>query len=144
MIVYEVLAHQDAAPGDMVELHNPTAAAVNIGGWFLSDAAEDLTKFQIAANTWIPAHGYIVFTENAHFGPGSGHPGARVPFALSEHGDEVFLSSNAAGVAGGYREHVDFGATPNGISVGVHVKSTGGTDFTLLATPHLRCCARVT
>ncbi len=135
VIINEVLAHQDASPEDMIELYNTTGQAVNIGGWFLSDSSDDLTKYQIAANTWIAAHGYLVFTEKFDFGFGSGDPGARLPFALSEHGDDVYLSSNASGVAGGYREHVDFGATPKGLSVGVHVKSLGGTDFTLLETP---------
>lgn len=135
VIINEVLAHQDAAPGDMIELHNTTDQAINIGGWFLSDAGDDLTKYQVAANTWIAPHGYLVLTENADFGVGSGDPGARLAFALSEHGDDVYFSSNANGAAGGYREHVDFGATPRGITVGLHLTSTGATDFTLLAVP---------
>ncbi|MCU0963000.1 MAG: lamin tail domain-containing protein, partial [Pirellulaceae bacterium] len=134
VVINEVLAHQDASPEDMIELHNTTDQAIDVGGWFLSDAADDLTKYRIAADTWIAAHGYLVLTEDADFGAGSGDPGARVPFALSEYGDDVYLSSNASGVAGGYREHVDFGATPRGRSVGRHVKSTGATDFTLLET----------
>ena len=135
VVVNEVLAHQDASPGDMIELHNTTDQAIDVSGWFLSDAGDNLTKYQIAANTWITPHGFIVFTEENDFGTGSGDPGARVPFALSEHGEEVYLSSQANGVAGGYRERVDFGATPRGVSVGVHRVSTGATDFTLLATP---------
>ena len=79
VIINEVLAHQDAAPEDMIEFHNTTDQAINIGGWFVSDAKDDLTKYQIAANTWISAHGYLVLTENSHFGSGSGDPGARVP-----------------------------------------------------------------
>ncbi|MGQ9576020.1 MAG: lamin tail domain-containing protein, partial [Thermoguttaceae bacterium] len=135
VIINEVLAHQDAPPGDMIELYNTTDQAIDIGGWFLSDAKEDLTKYQIAAGTSIQPHGYLVLTEGANFGPGSGDPGSRVPFALSEHGDDLYLCSNASGLAGGYREHVDFGASPNGVPVGLYVKSTGGTDFTLLETP---------
>ncbi len=134
VIIHEVLAHQDAPPEDMIELYNTTDQAINIGGWFLSDTKLDLTKYQIAPDTWIPAQGYLVLTENDHFGVGSGDPGAHEPFALSEHGDDVYLSSNASGLPGGYREHVDFGASPPGVSIGLHVKSTGGTDFTLLAS----------
>ena len=47
----------------------------------------------------------------------------------------MYLSSNAGGAAGGYREHVDFGASPNGQTIGLHTKTTGATDFTLLVSP---------
>jgi hypothetical protein len=119
---------------DMIELYNTTMGAINIGGWFLSDNKNDLTKYQIAAGTSIPGWGYRVFTEAANFS-NPNDPGCHVPFAFSEWGDDAYLSSNAGGVAGGYREHVDFGATFNGVTVGLYVKSTGGTDFTMLETP---------
>ena len=67
-----------AAGPDWIELHNTTDQAIDIGGWFLSDDANNLTKYEIAAGTSIAADGYIVFYENRHFGkPGrSGLPGA--------------------------------------------------------------------
>ena len=124
VVITEVLAHSDGALGDWIELHNTTDEDVDIGGWFLSDSAGDLTEYQFAAETTIEDGAYVVFSQSAHFG---------AAFALSELGDDVYLSSNAGGVAGGYREHVDFGASPREFTFGLHTKSTGATDFVLLS-----------
>jgi len=146
VIINEVLAHSDAYPNDVVELHNTTQSDIDIGGWFLSDSGDtpaDLMKYRIAAGTVIPAGGYILLTEDDNFGAGSGDPGSAQAFALSEFGDEIWLSSYAdveiggvpTVIPGGYREHVDFGASPNGMTIGLHIKTTGGGDFTLLSAP---------
>ncbi|MEE8452309.1 MAG: lamin tail domain-containing protein, partial [Thermoguttaceae bacterium] len=130
VIINEVLAHSDTPFVDTIELYNTTGATIDISGWFLSDrktddlGVETLTKYQLPGGSVIAGGGYLVLYENQHFG---------VAFALSEHGDDVYLSSNAAGAAGGYREHVDFGASPTNVSFGLYTKSTGGTDFTLLS-----------
>jgi hypothetical protein len=123
IVVNEVLAHSDAPFVDTIELYNTSTSAVDISGWFLSDSSADLTSYQIPVMPPILSGQYAVFYADEDFG-GS--------FLLSEHGEDVYLSSNAGGVAGGYREHVDFGASPNNVSIGLHVKSTAGTDFTLL------------
>ncbi|MCD6304270.1 MAG: lamin tail domain-containing protein, partial [Planctomycetes bacterium] len=133
VIINEVLAHSDLPGGDAIELRNTTDQPIDVGGWFLSDRKSDgagnslLTKYQIPtgspSETTIPAGGYLVFHGDSSFG---------AAFQLSEHGDELYLSSNAGGVAGGYREHVDFGASPTNVPFGLYTKSTGGTDFTLL------------
>ncbi|KPK48167.1 MAG: hypothetical protein AMK72_07385, partial [Planctomycetes bacterium SM23_25] len=126
ILISEVLAHTDGLQGDWIELRNTTASAIDVAGWFLSDDAGWLDKWQIAAPATIPGGGYTVLTQVDDFG------GA---FALSEFGDDVYLSSNSGGAPGGYREHVDFGASPRETSFGLHVKSTGGTDFALLTSP---------
>ena len=56
-------------------------------------------------------------------------------FALPVLGGDLYLSSNYAGVAGGYREHVNIDYAPVGVSQGLITKSTGETDFSLLQTP---------
>ncbi|MGB2821047.1 MAG: lamin tail domain-containing protein, partial [Phycisphaerae bacterium] len=140
VVINEVLAHSDVYPNDWIELHNTTGEAIDIGGWFLSDSSDELTKYEIAAGTQIDGHGYIVFTENDNFGldqfgQPTGDSGVRVPFALSELGDEVHLTSGSDGLPGGYRVDVDFGASPNAKSFGLYVDSLGKTDFTLLSDP---------
>ncbi|MBN2474517.1 MAG: lamin tail domain-containing protein [Pirellulales bacterium] len=132
VIISEVLAHSDLPYVDTIELHNVSDVPVDLSGWFLSDEKTDdlgqgaLEKYQIPALPPIAPGGYLVLYEDAHFG---------AAFSLSELGDDVYLSSNAGGAAGGYREHVDFGASPTNVSIGLYTKSTGGTDFTLLAAP---------
>ena len=49
------------------ELVNVGTTSIDIGGWYLSDAANDLAKFRIPRNTVIPAGGYIVFTESIYY-----------------------------------------------------------------------------
>lgn len=141
VVIHEVLAHSDEAYGDAIELYNTTERTIDVSGWFVSDDAAELRKYQIGAGTVLLPGGYLVLTQGDNFGLGASDPGSRIGFGFSEYGDAAYLSSNAlaggALVAGGYREHVDFGATPAGLSVGLYTTSTGSSDFTLLATPTL-------
>ncbi len=135
VVVNEVLSHTSAAPGDMIEFYNTTSQPINIGGWYVSDSNSNLMKYQIAAGTMIGAYGYYALSEYNNFGPMSSDPGRLAGFALNEHGDDVYLSNNYNGQAGGYREHQTIDSEVNGYSRGLYSKSTGGTDFTLLETP---------
>jgi len=72
-----LLAHSHAGAPDWIELHNTTDAAINIGGWFLSDSSTDFMKYEIAAGTTIEPFGYIVFYEDLHFG----NPNAATSFS---------------------------------------------------------------
>ena len=63
----------------MIELYNTTSQPIDIGGWFLSDSSANLTKYQIAANTTIAAGAYLVLTDTANYGAGSGDPGSTWP-----------------------------------------------------------------
>ena len=135
IVINEVLANPLVAGGDMIELYNTTSQAINIGGWWLSDSSTNLTMYQIAANTMIAAGGYLVETDANNYGAGIGRSGRPTAFRLNPDGFDVFLSSNANGVAGGYQVSQSFGATPAGISAGLLTDSTGATDFVLLSSP---------
>ncbi|MBT3198999.1 MAG: hypothetical protein HN350_03695 [Phycisphaerales bacterium] len=124
IIINEVLAHSDSPHVDTIELYNTSDSPVDVSGWFLSDSGLDLTAYKIPNTPSIPAGGYLVLYGDTHFGG---------DFLLSEHGDDVYLSSNTNEQAGGYRRHVDFGASPKNVPFGVHTTSTGATDFTLLS-----------
>jgi hypothetical protein len=129
VVINEVLSHQDKDnPGDWIELHNTSGASINIGGWFLSDSRGNLKKYAISAGTQIPANGYVVFTEHDHFGSA---------FALSEHGDAVYLSSGSGGNLSvpAYREFQDFGGQERNVTFGRHVRSSGSPDFPALLAP---------
>ncbi|MBN1507413.1 MAG: lamin tail domain-containing protein [Sedimentisphaerales bacterium] len=135
VVVNELLANSQGVGPDWIELYNTTDQAIDIGGWFLTDDADDLTKYRIAAGTNIPAGGYLVFDEDQHFG-NPDDPGCREPFALSRDGETVYLHSGSAGaLAGGYGEQQKFEASDAGISLGRHAKSTGGYDFVALSRP---------
>jgi len=135
VVIHEVLSHTDDPAGDWIELHNTTDSDVDVGGWYLSDDGAAPMKYQIAADTILPAGGYLVLTQRDHFGDVS-NPGCAVAFGLSELGDAIYLTSaNAVGEPTGYRDDVDFGAAERDVTFGRHVKSTGADDFVALATP---------
>ncbi|MBW7992486.1 MAG: hypothetical protein FVQ84_21065 [Planctomycetes bacterium] len=129
VVINEVLAHSHADAADWIELHNTTGTAIDIGGWFLSDSSSDLAKYQIAAGTIIGPDGYIVFYEDQHFNNPSA-PGSNHPFALSENGERLYLSSAEGGLLTGYRYVEDFGGSETGVSFGRYYKpSTGNYNF---------------
>ncbi len=129
VVINEVLAHSHADAVDWIELHNTTETTIDIGGWFLSDSGSNLTKYQIAAGIRIPPHGYIVFYEDLHFDNPS-DAGCYQPFALSENGEELYLSSAEGNLLTGYRQVEDFGASETDVSFGRYYKpSTGNFNF---------------
>ena len=135
IVINEILTHSDAAGGDWVELHNTTDRAIDVGGWLLSDDELVLDKFQIAPGTSIARGGFLLLSEDDHFG-NADHPGTSVPFGFSELGERIIVTAALPdGTPLGYREDKTFGAAENGVTFGRHVKSTGGSDFTALATP---------
>ena len=122
----------NSAPGsDWIELYNPTASSINIGGWYLTDSAENLLKYRIADNTNISAGGYLSFDESQFNTP------SPVAFTLNDlTGADVWLSSSAAtGTLSGYHQGVSVGAAENGVTFGRYTTSTGAVDFPPLATP---------
>ncbi|MCP4526138.1 MAG: lamin tail domain-containing protein, partial [Aestuariibacter sp.] len=125
VVINEVLAHSHAEAVDWIELHNTTDTAIEIGGWFLSDSSSDLAKYQIAAGTVIASGGYVVFYEDQHFNNSSA-PGSNQPFALSENGERLYLSSAEGGLLTGYRNVEDFGGSETGVSFGRYYKSSTG------------------
>ena len=135
VVINEVLAHSHGGAADWIELHNTTGAPISIGGWFLSDSDQDdlsIMKYRIADGTTIEPNGYIVFYEDQHFGPGSPDLSG-VPFALSENGDKVVLTSAVGDVLTGYRDVEDFDASETDVSFGRYRKSGGTYNFVPLS-----------
>jgi hypothetical protein len=116
--INEVLAHTASPFEDAVEIYNPTASAVSIGGWWLSDYRMIRQKYQIPAGTTVPPGGYVVFYK-ADF------QGGAVPFALSKFDDELVLSAvDGNGALTGYGSYVHFPPSAENISFG-RVTATG-------------------
>ena len=92
-----------------------------LGGWYLSDDANDLTRYQIAEGTSIPAGGYLVFSEDQHFA-NANDPGSREPFGLSKDGETLYLHSGSDGVLTGYSEQENFDASEAGVALGRYLK----------------------
>jgi len=121
--INEVLAHTDPPLEDAVELYNPNATNVDVGGWFLANKASNLKRYRIPDGTVIPAAGYHVLYEYEFIGSTD-----RFTFN-SAHGDRVYLSTgDHEGNLTGYRASQAFGASFNGVSFGRYLTSVG-VDF---------------
>ncbi|MBE0534492.1 MAG: lamin tail domain-containing protein [Phycisphaerae bacterium] len=133
VVINEILAHSHALDPDWIELYNTTDAPIVLGGWFLSDSASNLMKYEIGPDVSIPAGGCVVFYEHQHFG-NSNDPGCRQPFGLSENGETVCLRSGQGGVLTGYAEQEDFGASETNVAFGRYQKSTGTFNFVAMSS----------
>ncbi len=134
VVINELLANPAKGGCDWIELYNTTAGAIDLSGWFLSDDANDLTRYRIAEGTTIPAGGFVVFDQDQHFGNPS-DPGCRRPFGLGKDGETVYLTSASGGVLTGCSEREKFGASDSGVSLGCWQKSTGSYNFVALEGP---------
>ncbi len=134
VVINELLANSVGGEPDWIELHNTTSQPIDLGGWFLSDDADILTKYEIAAGTVLPAGGYLVFDQDHHF-DNRNDPGCHERFALSADGETVYLHSGAQGKLTGYSEQERFDASDPGVSLGRHLKSTGTYNFVRLSAP---------
>lgn len=111
--ITEAYPGDDAESGlvDQVELWNFTEQPINIAGWYLSDDAHDLLKFQIPTGSVIQADGRLVFSAE-DFNP---TPEAPEPhhFQLDpHHGGELHLTVvDIFGVPIRYADNVVYGST---------------------------------
>jgi hypothetical protein len=72
---------------DYIELHNPTGAPVNVGGWSLTDDPLVPQKFILPGGTTVPANGFLLVWADLNFGA----PGLHTGFGLGAKGDLVRL-----------------------------------------------------
>lgn len=136
IVINELLAHSHAGASDWIELYNTTDQDINIGGWFLTDDNTDMDtirKYEIPADTLLPANDYLVFYQESSFGSETLPPEKR--FALSEGGETVYLYSGLDGqVTGSYLTRQSFGASETGISFGRYILSDANEhDFTAMS-----------
>ncbi len=130
--ITEALTHTDLPSVDQIELYNPTAGAVSLAGWWLSDDFFTPKKFLIPPGTVINPGSYLVFSE-ADFN----QPGSPTAFSLSSKGDEVYLFSGDGSNLTGYYQGYSYGAAANGVTFGRYVNSQSNVFFVALQTPTL-------
>ncbi|HER20257.1 MAG TPA: lamin tail domain-containing protein, partial [Chromatiales bacterium] len=134
IVINEILANPTGGVSDWIELYNTTAEAIDVGGWFVSDDADDPMRYEIAAGTVIAGGGYLVLEADATF-DNEDDPGCRSPFGLSRNGETLYLHSGADGVLTGYSVQEKFDASEAGVSMGRYRKSTGAYNFVALRAP---------
>ncbi len=113
---------------DWIELYNPSAAVVDLSGWYLSDKATNLTKWLIPSGT-IAASGFkMVYCSGRNTVNGTQyHPN----FKLTQTDGEWIILTNPAGIVVDSLKIIHM--TKSNHSVG---RSTNGaTDWKLFTTP---------
>lgn len=131
--------------GDWIELHNTSNRDINVAGWFITDNAGKLDKYQIPTTTpeetMIPAHGYkLIWCDNDVWnGP------LHASFKLSESAkNTIVLSKNKGGAPAKADEATipanlgannSYGRTTDGASTWVKF-GTCASGITLAPTPN--------
>jgi hypothetical protein len=82
------LADEDGAFPDWVELHNTETHGVNLDGWFLTDATNNLTKWRLPA-TNLAANAYLIVFAS---GKDRAVPGAPLHTGFQLGGDGEYLA----------------------------------------------------
>jgi hypothetical protein len=120
ILVNELLTRTNVGTLEFVEFYNPTAADVDLGGWWLSDDRNFPYRFKIPAGTIVPALGYLVL-DQSQFGSGVG---------FSADGDGCYLlSGDLDGNLTGYSHGFQFAAADRDVSFGRYLASDGTESF---------------
>ncbi|NQV30737.1 MAG: lamin tail domain-containing protein [Candidatus Marinimicrobia bacterium] len=137
LVINEFLASNDTTNtdeygefDDWVELFNGKSTPVDIGGMYISDAADDLTPWQIPANdamsTTIDAGGFLILWCDKQPEQGTLH----VDIKLSNEGESIILwESDATTLV----DSLSFGPINAGISMGRLLD--GGNTWGTFSTP---------
>lgn len=72
---------------DWIELYNTTSNAIDMSGFFISDSKDNLTKFEFASGTTIPANGYLIVWADEDKTQGTLHAN----FKLTASGESIYL-----------------------------------------------------
>jgi hypothetical protein len=122
---------------DWFELYNPAAVAVDLGGYYLSDALTNKNQFQIPNNHQyiIPPNGYLlVWADDEEETQNSTETAAlHVNFKLEKSGETIGLF----GADGAVVDYVTFAAQTNDVSQGRYPDGAGAVFFMTTPTPLL-------
>ena len=113
---------------DWVEIVNTSAAAVEMGGLYLTDDLTNLTKWKVPTGVTVPANGSILFWADGEESQGSTH----ASWKLSADGEAVALTK-ADGTT--VIDSVTFGALGKDVSYGRLPDATGAFLRLAPATP---------
>ena len=122
----------DPADGDYddwFELYNPTAAAVDINGWYLSDAVTNKLQYRVTTGYVIPAGGYRLIWADGETGQNLPTRDLHVNFQLRAAGEEIVLTAPDGTII----DHIAFGQQTNNVSQGR--SPDGGTNITFQYVP---------
>ncbi len=132
IFVNEILATPPSGAYQAVELFNPNAEPVAVGGWFLSDSWARPRKYRIPDGVVIAAGGYFVIPEYEFV-----LPSFDGSFRLSATGGELYLSSASEDRLTGHRHGFRYSASETGMTWGRHLNSAGQEQLVWQSQPSL-------
>lgn len=96
-VINEVMAYnartkldQDGEPSDWIELYNPTDRPIHLGGYYLSDSLNNLTKWSIPGDVWLEPGEYVLIWASGKDQIGSE---LHTNFRIDQTGEAVILTS---------------------------------------------------
>jgi len=137
VMINEVLADNDTVDqdeakdyDDWVEIHNKTNAAYDLSGHYLSDDFNNPKKWQVPANTVVPAGGFVRIWADQEPTEGPLHAN----FKLNKAGEEVGLFDTDARnnrmldalVFGEQKSDRSYGSVPDGATGAFHIWEPSG------------------
>ncbi len=128
ILINEILADTHPPLLDTIELVNPTATAVDVSGWFLSDTKANYRKYRIPAGTMIAPGGYAVF-DAAQFNAPSTQP--ITGYTGTSGAAPVTVSSNVHGLVTGDQITISGYGGFSLYNASFQVTVTGANTFTL-------------
>ncbi|MGE3311553.1 MAG: lamin tail domain-containing protein [Limisphaerales bacterium] len=122
----------DLDSDDWFELHNPGSTSVDLEGWFLSDTADNPTKFRVPAGYRVPPGGFLVVWADEESGQNRPElPDLHVNFRLATAGEEILLLRPDGTVM----DRVVFRVQTTDVSQGRRPDGAPGTEFVFFAEP---------
>jgi hypothetical protein len=110
------LADEDGQFSDWIELHNLSDDPVDLGGWFLTDDAADLTRWEFPSVPIAPRGYLVVFASNKN----RNSPKLHANFSLAEGGEYLALIEPNGAIATAFapeypnqRRDVSYGFAPD-------------------------------
>lgn len=142
IVINELMADNSATVSDEAgdyedwfELYNTTSEAIDLGGYFLSDKADNPAKYEIPEGVILPANGYLVFWADEDGSEGPLHAN----FKLSTGGELITLYSPVLELVdsvefGAQQTDVSYARSPNGAGPFVFQAATFGANNDITAT----------
>lgn len=84
------IADENGDMCDWIELHNPTAEPINIGGYMLTDNSENMNKYTFPSITIKPDEYFVIYADGVEKYDAERRI-VHVPFSISTKGESIFL-----------------------------------------------------
>ncbi|HEY7091380.1 MAG TPA: lamin tail domain-containing protein, partial [Tepidisphaeraceae bacterium] len=122
------ITDEDGDHSDWIELHNTDAAAFDLTGWYLTDDAANLTKWQLPA-TSLPANGYLTVFASSKNRRVVDQP-LHTNFSLSKSGEYLGLVMPDGTTVS--QSFAPFPAQKDDVSYGIGAGTDTSSDVTLV------------